>query len=418
VKLDYQPISGWAIAGFVLGALIAVMVLGSFLFSIFAGEPLILPGWTMVIGFAGIVVCFIANREIQYSEGTRTGAGLASWGMWLSGATVLGFFAFTIATDQALYQQANAFLVEKETEQKTVPDSGFFPRLLESAKDPVEANRTFLLTLPTNSRGGNPQSEKDMNDRYNIGGKKGEPGRLSEFRSNWLVRLLLATAGNEADDNTVTFEPISRVSCKYDSSKRQYEVTRIYRITTPEVVLKASVQVNSDESPEPGVRRRWIVAMPQIQELDHQVTPLGENLKVFRVEVHKQVVKWAKTHTTRPIPLKDLTDYEKLFPEPFLREHVQTRLKESGPIDMTIMPIGQLTVSPWKIVDGKLQMAYPVRVPIAERVGPSITQMMLEGQVIVESATPLDPRVSGVDSPTWNVIAIKWVGYQGGRKLT
>jgi hypothetical protein len=419
-ELDYQPVSGWAVAGLILGIAIAALVLGSFAISVYSGQPSFLPLETMVVGLAGMVVSFVGHREVLLSEGTRTGKKLASWGMWLSVISVLGFFAFKIATEQALYQQASAFLLIKdEVPPKAIADSGFFPRLIAGAKDPVESNRAFLLTIPSTSRAGNPANEKDMAMRYDVGTKDNkEVRRLTQFRGNPVLKFIEANSLNDADDSAITIEPIAGAKeFNYDSKTRSYQIKRWYRIKTPETTMDLNVQVNSEESPEPGVRRKWLVAMPTFKEEPKQATPLGKNLTRYRADLYAFLTNWAKTQPLGPPTLRDTTSYEKLFSGPLLREHAESRLKEIQVTDLMFTHPSQLMVSPWKMVDGKLRMFYPVQVSIAGRLSPIINTFQMRGFVTVESATPLDPHVPDTDTPQWNILSIEWreIGGRGPR---
>src|SRR5256885_2337326 len=81
--LDYRPITPLAVTGFALGIGFAIVVVGSFLFAIYQGVPFYLGGWIVALALGGAALSFVAERQVRQSEGTRAGAGLARWGMWL-----------------------------------------------------------------------------------------------------------------------------------------------------------------------------------------------------------------------------------------------------------------------------------------------------------------------------------------------
>ena len=71
-SLGYQPVSGWAVAGFATSGLFAVMVLASTIVAIFQGAPIFFPVWLLSMAIVGIVLSFIGQNHVQNSEGTRT----------------------------------------------------------------------------------------------------------------------------------------------------------------------------------------------------------------------------------------------------------------------------------------------------------------------------------------------------------
>src|SRR5262249_21378188 len=127
-----------------------------------------------------------AQWEIRKSEGTRAGTTLARWGLWMSVVAGLGYFAYDKATELALTQQANNFLL---VEGK---DSGFFPRLLKAGADQpddneaaVNLNAAFLLTRPASHRvGAQPSDLEGMAKQFSA-------EDIRRFRANKLVRYLL-----------------------------------------------------------------------------------------------------------------------------------------------------------------------------------------------------------------------------------
>src|SRR5207249_1690816 len=80
----YRPISGLAIAGFTLACLYQVVVGVSMAVAVRQGVPLFLPIGTFLLPIGGALLCFLAQRHIRNSEGTRAGLRLARWGLWLS----------------------------------------------------------------------------------------------------------------------------------------------------------------------------------------------------------------------------------------------------------------------------------------------------------------------------------------------
>src|SRR6476646_9204791 len=62
--VEYQPISPWAITGFSLSLLFAVVILGSFLFAVYSGAPFYLPGWVVLLCLISAVISYVADRQV------------------------------------------------------------------------------------------------------------------------------------------------------------------------------------------------------------------------------------------------------------------------------------------------------------------------------------------------------------------
>src|ERR1700722_1633388 len=108
----YQPISGWAIAGFVTGCCFALFIVVSAAVAFYQGAPLFYADLIMVVPIAGVALSLYAQRHVQESEGTRAGADLARWGVRLSLVVGLIYFTIHYVTRYAVTSQANDFIME------------------------------------------------------------------------------------------------------------------------------------------------------------------------------------------------------------------------------------------------------------------------------------------------------------------
>src|SRR5579862_4016232 len=176
--LAYQPISGWAIAGFATGVLFTLLVAVSTIVALVQGAPMFYPAWILFLPVVGIILCLVGQRHVHTSEGTRAGAKLARLGLWLSVISGLGYSSYYFVTGLAVQNQANDFVMTLGE------DTGFFPRLVQWAEldranqDPDKArtmlNSVFLLTRPaTNRRGHSAGDESDMIQAFDRRGKEG-----------------------------------------------------------------------------------------------------------------------------------------------------------------------------------------------------------------------------------------------------
>src|ERR1051325_7904535 len=109
----YQPLSGWAIAGFVVGIVFTLLVAISGVVGLFQGAPVFFPLWIMAIPISGVIVAQIGSEHVKNSEGTRAGAKLATAGLWLSLLSGLSYFSYYYFTGLALQSQANDFLTKE-----------------------------------------------------------------------------------------------------------------------------------------------------------------------------------------------------------------------------------------------------------------------------------------------------------------
>lgn len=400
--LEYRPISAWAIAGLIVSVVFTILVLGSVVFALRAGTPLFLSVSVLLIAFVGAALSFVGQRQIALSEGTRAGAMLASWGLWLSVVSGLGFFVFYHFTQLALVNQSNSFLLDKGADTADgLPTSGFFPYLLGAAGgNSADLNRAFLLTLSPAYRAGDPTDDKKMAMMFDVDNKDVR-GKLSQFRDHYLVRAIMA-----ADPEAVKIVPLGVQ--KWDFDAGSYQVIRTYAIETPEVHLECTLMTFSTEAEE-GERRKWFVVLPQPKDKKkEQLTELGKSMHEVRGSVHAIVDKWRRVIGPKTV-VNDSTDWSKILPDLFQQKYVRSRVEEAyrGQPSATfiVRPPFQNAATPFKEVNGRLQISYPVQIFVAGHL--SQPHYSLDGTVKVVSTKPIDlhnlPR-----ELTWQVEGIEW----------
>src|SRR5687767_158541 len=90
--IAYRPISGWAIAGLIVSAFCAAIVVVLTVIGLIQGAPVFLPIWLLaLLAIVGLALSFIGQAHVQNSEGTRIGAKLATIGIWLSAVSGLSY---------------------------------------------------------------------------------------------------------------------------------------------------------------------------------------------------------------------------------------------------------------------------------------------------------------------------------------
>src|SRR5262249_52719032 len=112
----YRSISGWAIAGFTLGALFTLLVVICALVALYQGSPFFFRPWMFLLAILGVFVSLYAQRHVRNSEGTLAGAKLAQWGFRLSLVSGLVYSSYYFVTGYAVTSQANAFVMEEGEE--------------------------------------------------------------------------------------------------------------------------------------------------------------------------------------------------------------------------------------------------------------------------------------------------------------
>jgi len=139
----YAPIAWSAVAALAIGGFFVALFLYLRWSTFSRNEPLVAP-WLFVLPVAGIVVAFIARRQIAASEGTRIGTVYANAGWWLCVVGGLVYAAYLGTLDYTIRADAGAQL-RKWTEE--------LPKVVPDALDQPELFDAFYRTLPPGERG-------------------------------------------------------------------------------------------------------------------------------------------------------------------------------------------------------------------------------------------------------------------------
>jgi hypothetical protein len=390
--IAYRPVSAFAVAGFSVAVLCALLVSLATVVALYQGMPFFYPLWLVLIpALGGFTLSLIARSRIRSSEGTQAGERLAAAGIWLSLLFGLGYAVYDTVTGFAVEQQANAFLAELG------PDAGFLPHLAKASASKSELHAAFLLTvLPTSRTAGvRPEDEAAMLRVYDSK-PDGSPGALSNFRKNTLVRIL-----STAPVGAVQYEPLGVQAWSY--GERSYRVRRLYRISTPEVVFEVSLPAASSEGETAGEPRRWYIPIQTVgRPTDRQAkrTPFGEGIKVVRFNTATTLQQWANAlnlgQRFNEFAQKDKTNWDTL-PLKDKQGYVKARLQD---LFASTEPRRLLSLSfafeeesgygDWKITeDKKVQIMHQIRLTLEARGSEPI--YAVDGNVVVETTEPIDP---------------------------
>lgn len=398
--LTYKPLSGLALAAFLCSALFTLMVFFSTVAGLIQGVPFFFPLWTLLLAGAGVTLALLAQGQIRNSEGTRAGMGLARISLWLGLFAGLGYFAYYTVTGLALTSQADTFLMDADDN-----DGGFFPLLQKAASDSVRLNRAYLLTLPANQRGSaRPEDAQAMRQLHDQPSRDGTPGKLTAFKKNPIVRAFLA-----APVGSVTVEPLGVQGWVYES--HSYKVTRLYRISSPEMVLEAAVPVQSSEGEQAGQARRWFVALPHAQKNLFKYTELGDRINELRAQAIRKMNDGEAL--MNDFARYDRTDWDALRAGVLSGQAVRARFTDgmtgSHREQMRFNVVPPDGLGGWeRTATGHLVYTQQFTVGVPPP-GPNTVGLQLEGNVRLKSRRPADPARPDDDPGGWDVLDIRFI---------
>jgi hypothetical protein len=401
--ITYRPLSGFAVCGFVLACLFALLVLIAAAVALYQGVPFFYSAWVLLIPASGLVLSLVARGQIRNAEGTRAGDALAKLGIGLSVMFGLGYFAYYHVTGLAITSQANAFLTEVQ------PDSGFFPHLVKAASSKTDLYAAFLLSLPVTERGtSRPEDHNSMQRLYDKSNVDGSAGPLTAFRNHTFVRLILTTPPDQ-----ITIEPLGVQGWEYES--RSYRVRRTYRVTVPEGWVDFSVLVQSNEAEAAGEQRRWFVLLSRLYKPRDpnalKLTQLGEGLQKLRDGSRAKLEAWKTGMNSGDVFAfadVDQTRWSDVLPADEGEQFKKRLAALFASSDLhRLMGLNFLFqdefLGGWKTTpDNKVLMEHLFRMPLEAR-GADPTYYV-EGRIDVETKDPVDPRALR-DNPA----NIEWV---------
>jgi hypothetical protein len=407
--IAYQPVSGWAVAGLVTSSFFALLVLGSTIVALSQGAPIFFPVWVLSLALVGIVLSFIGQSHVQNSEGTRTGAKLATAGIWLGVVSGLCYFSYYYATRYAQAAQANDFLMT----EADGPDTGFFQHLCKSA-NPTELNIAFLLTRPITARSGNPKDSKSMALNNDVAGKEGK-GDLSTFKESIMPRALFKDLGKDAE-----ITPLAVQDWRYE--KKSYQITRSYSIKTKEVELEMALTVASTEAEASGQGRTWFLNLRESGIVKKELTKFGKGIATLRARAREWVEQqWlAKLNEGQPFHAikdksMDRTAWHEIMLQDQKPEALQAsfyRLFESSKKDR-LKGLFNIATRPddigfWEMADGKIRIYLHFQLIMLKEGNPPTQGNTLDGYVMVETRQVVDPSQFDIASPPpdWAMVGI------------
>ena len=413
----YRPLSGFALSGFIVSSLFALLVLLSAGVGIMKGAPIFLPLGVLLLAAVGFALCYAGQRQIQGAEGTRVGLFFARYGMAIALFSGLGYAAYYLAIGFAVGQQADTFLAGEPG-----ADTGFLTRLQRGGKDPAEINTAFLYTLPAASRGRvRPDDEDAFRQQNDAAGPNGEPGHLSRFRAHPLVRML-SRAGSESRIESLGVR-------EWEHEKNSYKVARNYRIETPEGSLLVTLRAESTEGEAEGQHRKWFVNFQQSGIQSREPTPLGRAVEQLS-DQSRTVLERAWLPAVRagkmPTVEKDASNWNRLVADApdFMRggknvvrerfrslfHQALSRADKDTPANLNFPRDSRMGLNSWPAWDrdpeGRVWFAQPFAVTLFD----VVDRARLQGDGVIKMRTvePLPPERMTAPVPflNWEVVSV------------
>ena len=291
----YQPFSSLAIAGFGLAVLCAAALLVMAGVALGTGVPLLIEPVVLGLPLLAFGLCLAGRFQVLHSEGTRTGLGLARWGMIVSALVGGGYWGWHFGKGLAVEREARAFADD------------WLARLRGSAPDSLESFAAFSQTQDPDRA----PPQWPLSDPKFVAILRDQPERLGKLREYFQIRYayggegiapwpgflnhdlrqLLATAGPD-----VKIEPRGLRSWTYlGRAAGGYQAELNYQIDTPEGKTNALVTVLSSGDGAQG--RQWQVLLDGTTLEPgrlRQYTPLGETRQALRLDSREFARDWVR----------------------------------------------------------------------------------------------------------------------------
>ena len=207
---EYTPISGTAVASLIVAGFF-VVILGVAALSAALSNDSLHEIWFFAFPILSVVLAFVARKQIDASEGTRTGISYANAGWWISVVVGVVYAAYLIGNQFTVRNDAERYFTGWAEKVKAIdPDD-------PSSKAIYEA---CVLTLPPamQARKINPRDTDAMDQAFGAD--------LARLRQLDVVRIAVRNKGE------VEFIPLGLI--EWEEGPRQINCTLSYTMRTPE----------------------------------------------------------------------------------------------------------------------------------------------------------------------------------------
>jgi hypothetical protein len=324
----YQPVSGYAVAAVVVAGLFAVILAAVAIYAV-GSRRAILSWELLILPIAGVILAVIGRSHIRNSEGTKTGAKLASAAWWVC---VLGGAGF------GAYLYANEMVLERESARFT---NKFLDDL--NAGNP---HRAFLSLMPPEERETprvDPVNTESFEVTYN-------PAGYGAFKTHELVRLFQRNAGD------VQYE---RIGVKeMGQTQEGFQAMHIYKLRCPEGIYEVTIRLLASESRKGG-KQMWRIPSqpaPHILVTTDQPSQYGRLTAELELEATRFAVDWMEHLSSGRPALAHLMTTPLAHREPIQLRWLQMSLVVGGavtrlPLTADTLPVGRRPGESGKPID-------------------------------------------------------------------
>jgi hypothetical protein len=263
----YRPLSGFALAAFVLAAIYSLIVVVGAIVAAFQKMPWLLGAWSALFPVTAILLGLVGWLQVHASEGTRTGKPLAVWAITLSIVVSLGYWAYYSATYFVVRRDAEAFC------------RLYFDRIRQG-----KLESAFIMTVPPRQR---PPREDGLREaieyRYNFESPQGKPGGgfFTIFKDHLLTHVI-RQGGDRVD-----IEPLGVSWWEFAGGEAGYIVRERYRVTTPDLIWEGLITLKSTEGLSKEAKgRQWQIDLPQTSNEPTNLIATNDGVLMMRLQQH------------------------------------------------------------------------------------------------------------------------------------
>lgn len=256
---SYQPISGYAVASACATIVFSLCLIAVTYFAVTESRSA-LWDWILVFAISGVVLAILARFHIRKSEGTRTGAGIASACWWVC---VLGGVSFSA------YLFANQYVLERES--RNFADK-FFGELKAG-----KFNQGFVYLIPPVERDrAAPEDNASFETTY---AKSGFP----DYQRHPITRLFKRHPGTD-----ITVEHVGVKDVGQEGNG--FKATHIFAVRSPDGLFDVQVKLMAAEK---AGKTQWYIPGPQyIAVKDRELTSYGRMTEDLEGEASSFASMW------------------------------------------------------------------------------------------------------------------------------
>ncbi len=255
----YAPVAPLAVAAIGITGLSALVIAGMWLAARQNAKPIFQPALLLPPLF-GLILAYIAFRQIRGADGTRSGRGMATIAFWLALLTMLFYGAYLFAVDLAIRNQASQFTMSW---------------LAKAATEPLESS--FVLCLEPATRASMDEKDiKGLHERFD--------SEIAAYGNNDMYRMIRRAEAN--------YEARLKGIREWNLADGGYAVSQIFEYRSPEGKFDLLLGTFGRDTPALG-GRTWQVVIRKAALAARETTVFGRLMLDLQVEARKNIVEWS-----------------------------------------------------------------------------------------------------------------------------